>query len=106
MYHTMARTLSHNFLQTSTNSWASCIRKCLSKKALPSINPLTDVQAYTKEKLFREEDKIFQPTAKEVEESEKLFIPRKKFNEIKFVGGAYYPEQAPEYQLKEVRYII
>ena len=80
----------------------TCIRRHVSNRTLPSLNPLLDVQAFTREKLIREQDKIFTPTRQEVEEAEQLFISRDR-HEIKFLKGAYYPEQAPKYNLPEVR---
>ncbi|XP_072039705.1 GTP-binding protein 8-like [Amphiura filiformis] len=90
--------------QKPTKHWKLCIRNYVAKKILPSINPLMGVQSFTKEKLIREEDNIFMPTTKEVEQAEKIFIPR-KFHEIKFVKGAYYPYQAPDYELPEIAFI-
>ena len=79
-----------------------CIRRHISNRTLPSLNPLLDVQAFTREKLIGEKEKIFTPTKEEVEEAEQLFISKDR-HEIKFLKGAYYPEQAPKYNLPEVR---
>ncbi|XP_072171143.1 GTP-binding protein 8-like, partial [Diadema setosum] len=69
-----------------------------------AYNPLMDAQKHVKEPIFKEEELIFRPTFAEVQKSQGLFENSPK-HQVRFVKGAYYPEQSPDYNLPEIAMI-
>ncbi|XP_071489372.1 GTP-binding protein 8-like [Diadema antillarum] len=95
------------FLQTVPPAhWTSFVRRLSSSPdgSEEAYNPLMDAQKHVKEPIFKEEELIFRPTSAEVQKSQEVFENGPK-HRVRFVKGAYFPEQSPDYNLPEIAMI-
>lgn len=71
-----------------------------------NVNPIDDLQKYVAVPLLKNEQRVFNPTAKEVRQGEQIFWNRPD-NEIKFLKSAVLAEHLPKYtkQMTEVAFI-
>ncbi|XP_054769759.2 GTP-binding protein 8-like [Lytechinus pictus] len=67
-------------------------------------NPLLAANRYLQHPIFEDKDIIFRPTEMEVEEAGKLFENGRN-HKVAFAKGAFYPEQAPDYNIPEIAMI-
>ncbi|KAL3880417.1 hypothetical protein ACJMK2_032657 [Sinanodonta woodiana] len=70
----------------------------------PVLHPLKVLQPDVAVPLIPEGSHLFDPSNEEIIEAQKIFIPMQK-GSIRFLKGAVYTEQLPEYDLPEVAFI-
>ena len=76
--------------------------KSTNQSSPPALNPLLRLQSYVQLPILSDNELIFTPTEADLAKACQLFVPSPD-HQIKFLKGAYYHEQAPDYQLPEVR---
>lgn len=67
-------------------------------------NPLFAANKYVQHPIFEDKDMIFRPMETEVQEAGMLF-ENGRTHKVQFAKAAYYPEQAPDYNLPEIAMI-
>ncbi|XP_071787086.1 GTP-binding protein 8-like [Asterias amurensis] len=78
--------------------------KSTNQSSPPALNPLLQMQSYVQLPILSDNELIFTPTEADLAKACQLFVPSPD-HQIKFLKGAYYHEQAPDYQLPEIAFI-
>ncbi|XP_022086860.1 GTP-binding protein 8-like [Acanthaster planci] len=70
----------------------------------PALNPLFKLQPFLTQPILKDAELIFTPSEADIARATALFVSSAS-HRIEFVRGAYYPEEAPNYNLPEIAFI-